>query len=144
MLRTIFEAECSLSSTEGILGKEQPLEVLKTSVLNHIPTGWTVCLCVNVSTLVCVSVCLCVCATPVRDFTVNHILCDFACPVLPFTMVLMPFLFLCNSEGQLRIRVMDPASVSIGPNDSCSFLFEDKVAEVPARYFIMRKKKTKN
>ncbi|XP_058478119.1 histone deacetylase 4-like isoform X1 [Solea solea] len=38
MLRTIFEAECSLSPTEGILGKEQPLEVLKTSVLNHIPT----------------------------------------------------------------------------------------------------------
>ncbi|XP_029695687.1 histone deacetylase 4-like isoform X1 [Takifugu rubripes] len=38
MLRTIFEAECALSSTEGILGKEQPLEVLKTSVLNHIPT----------------------------------------------------------------------------------------------------------
>ncbi|XP_054653334.1 histone deacetylase 4-like isoform X3 [Dunckerocampus dactyliophorus] len=38
MLRTIFEAECSLSPTEGILGKEQPLEVLKTSALNHIPT----------------------------------------------------------------------------------------------------------
>ncbi|XP_061683334.1 histone deacetylase 4-like isoform X3 [Syngnathoides biaculeatus] len=38
MLRTIFEAECSLSPTEGILGKEQPLEVLKTSPLNHIPT----------------------------------------------------------------------------------------------------------
>ncbi|XP_032412946.1 histone deacetylase 4-like isoform X1 [Xiphophorus hellerii] len=38
MLRTIFEAECSLSPTEGILGKEQSLEVLKTSALNHIPT----------------------------------------------------------------------------------------------------------
>uniref|UniRef100_A0A1A8N7N2 Histone deacetylase n=1 Tax=Nothobranchius rachovii TaxID=451742 RepID=A0A1A8N7N2_9TELE len=38
MLRTIFEAECSLSPTEGILGKEPPLEVLKTSALNHIPT----------------------------------------------------------------------------------------------------------
>ncbi|KAJ4924110.1 hypothetical protein JOQ06_000350 [Pogonophryne albipinna] len=38
MLRTIFEAECALSPTEGILGKEQPLEVLKTSALNHIPT----------------------------------------------------------------------------------------------------------
>ncbi|KAM4602010.1 histone deacetylase 4-like isoform 2-T2 [Polymixia lowei] len=38
MLRTIFEAECSLSPTEGLLGKEQPLEVLKTSALNHIPT----------------------------------------------------------------------------------------------------------
>ncbi|XP_069019953.1 histone deacetylase 4-like isoform X2 [Embiotoca jacksoni] len=38
MLRTIFEAECSISPTEGILGKEQPLEVLKTSALNHIPT----------------------------------------------------------------------------------------------------------
>ncbi|XP_055020081.1 histone deacetylase 4 isoform X1 [Boleophthalmus pectinirostris] len=39
MLRTIFEAECSLSPTgEGILGKEQPLDVLKTSALNHIPT----------------------------------------------------------------------------------------------------------
>lgn len=74
MLRTIFEAECALSSTEGILGKEQPLEVLKTSVLNHIPTGWTL--------RVCVSVCVervCMCAPPVRDFTINHILCDFAC-----------------------------------------------------------------
>lgn len=48
MLRTIFEAECALSPTEGILGKEQPLEVLKTSVLNHIPTGWTLCECVSV------------------------------------------------------------------------------------------------
>ncbi|XP_077369839.1 histone deacetylase 4-like [Festucalex cinctus] len=38
MLRTIFEADCSLSPTEGILGKEQPLEFLKTSPLNHIPT----------------------------------------------------------------------------------------------------------
>ncbi|XP_077956654.1 histone deacetylase 4 isoform X1 [Gasterosteus aculeatus] len=38
MLRTIFEAECAVSPTEGILGKEQPLEVLKTSALNHIPT----------------------------------------------------------------------------------------------------------
>jgi len=51
MLRTIFEAECALSPAEGILGKEQPLEVLKTSALNHIPTGWTLCACV----------CVCVC-----------------------------------------------------------------------------------
>jgi len=80
MLRTIFEAECSLSPTEGILGKEQPLEVLKTSVLNHIPTGWTLC----VYVFVCVNVLykpqpVCLCAFPVRDFTINHILCDFAC-----------------------------------------------------------------
>lgn len=52
MLRTIFEAECSLFPAEGILGKEQPLEVLKTSALNHIPTGRTVC----------VFVCVCVCS----------------------------------------------------------------------------------
>ncbi|XP_045078367.1 histone deacetylase 4 isoform X2 [Coregonus clupeaformis] len=38
MLRTIFEAECSPSPTEGLLGKEQQLDVLKTSALNHIPT----------------------------------------------------------------------------------------------------------
>lgn len=58
MLRTIFEAECALSPTEGILGKEQPLEVLKTSVLNHIPTGWTLTLCVSASVCVCVRVCV--------------------------------------------------------------------------------------
>lgn len=39
MLRTIFEAEFSPSPTEGLLGKEQQLDVLKTSALNHIPTG---------------------------------------------------------------------------------------------------------
>lgn len=67
MLRTIFEAECSLSPTEGILGKEQPLEVLKTSALNHIPTGWTLWMFVWVHVYVCVSfykpecVCVCVC-----------------------------------------------------------------------------------
>lgn len=55
MLRTIFEAECSLSPTEGILGKEQPLEVLKTSALNHIPTGWTLWMFVWVHVYVCVS-----------------------------------------------------------------------------------------
>ncbi|XP_070969072.1 histone deacetylase 4-like isoform X1 [Oncorhynchus clarkii lewisi] len=38
MLRTIFEAEFSPSPTEGLLGKEQQLDVLKTSALNHIPT----------------------------------------------------------------------------------------------------------
>lgn len=94
MLRTIFEAECALSSTEGILGKEQPLEVLKTSVLNHIPTGWTLC----VRAWACVCACACACTPPLRDFTINHILCDFACPVLPFMSVLMPFLCLCNGE----------------------------------------------
>lgn len=39
-----------------------------------------------------------VCTAPVRDFTINHILCDFAWPVLPFIVVLMPFLCLCNGE----------------------------------------------
>lgn len=100
MLRTIFEAECALSPTEGILGKEQPLEVLKTSVLNHIPTGWTLTLCVSAS----VCVCVCVCTAPVRDFTINHILCDFAWPVLPSIVVLMPVLCLCNGEVTFENR----------------------------------------
>lgn len=38
------------------------------------------------------------CTPPVRDFTINHILCDFACPVLPFMIVLRPFSCLCNGE----------------------------------------------
>lgn len=64
MLRTIFEAECSLSPTgEGILGKEQSLDVLKTSALNHIPTGWTLFVCVHE-------------LPRVRAFTVNLIMCD--------------------------------------------------------------------
>lgn len=78
MLRTIFEAECSLSPTEGILGKEQPLEVLKTSALNHIPTGWcvyTVCVCVSV----CLRLWLLLYSkASERAFTINCLLCDFA------------------------------------------------------------------
>lgn len=87
MLRTIFEAECALSPAEGILGKEPPLEVLKTSVLNHIPTGWSLSLPFSLSLPPCLrlshspSLCACVCArASVRDLTVNRILCDFVWP----------------------------------------------------------------
>lgn len=45
-----------------------------------------------------VCMCVCACTPPVRDFTINHILCDFACPVLPFMIVLRPVLCLCNGE----------------------------------------------
>lgn len=51
---------------------------------------------------VCVSMCACACAPPVRDFTINHILCDFACLVFPFIIVVFPFLFLCNGEMALE------------------------------------------
>ncbi|XP_048833895.1 histone deacetylase 4-like isoform X3 [Brienomyrus brachyistius] len=38
MLRTIFEAECSLSPADGPPGKDQSLQLLKPSGLNHIPS----------------------------------------------------------------------------------------------------------
>lgn len=79
MLRTIFEAECALSPAEGILGKEPPLEVLKTSVLNHIPTGWSLSLpprSLSLTLAVCVRVRVCARAS-IRDVTVNRIPCDF-------------------------------------------------------------------
>ncbi|XP_072557019.1 histone deacetylase 4 isoform X2 [Paramormyrops kingsleyae] len=38
MLRTIFEAECSLSPADGRPGKDQSLQLLKPSGLNHIPS----------------------------------------------------------------------------------------------------------